>query len=107
MRLPVLFRLKFMNINFSRILYIRPTQELYFTCDFMHKIIFYNIIFQKFCIYLFLSPLTLMSCELVIPVHNYILHHKNNKLTVAPRCVLLCYQLRLIRLVGIFSQHTV
>jgi len=37
-----------------------------------------------------------MSCELVIPAHNYILHHKNNKLTVTPRCVLLRYQLRLI-----------
>jgi len=37
-----------------------------------------------------------MSCELVIPTHNYILHHRNNKLALTPRYVLLRYQLRLI-----------
>lgn len=74
-----------MNINLLGILNMRPTQELYFSCDFMHKIIFYNIIFQKFCIYFFLSPLTRMNCELAIPVHSYILHPKNSKLAVVPR----------------------
>lgn len=47
-----------------------------------------------------------MSCELAIPVHNYIIHPKNNKLALAPLNVLLYYQLQLMRLVAIFSQHT-
>jgi hypothetical protein len=46
-----------------------------------------------------------MSCELAIPVHNTILYSKNSKLVAALRYVLLCYQLRLIRLIGKFTQQ--
>jgi len=48
-----------------------------------------------------------MSCELVIPVHNTILYPKNTKLVLAPCYLLLCYQLRPVRLIGIFSQQFV